>query len=56
MLELIAAPDRRRALGKRGRALYEERFSSDAMAERYRRQYERLLERRGSLAAKDPRG
>lgn len=47
MLDLILDPDRRVALGERGRALYEERFSSRAMAARYLGIYHDLVERQG---------
>lgn len=47
MLDLILDPDRRVALGQRGRALYQERFSSDAMTRRYFCIYDHLLERDG---------
>jgi glycosyltransferase involved in cell wall biosynthesis len=45
VLDLIREPDRRAMLGRRGRELYEERFSSRTMAERYARIYHDLLAR-----------
>ncbi len=40
---LVANPDKRSEMGRRGRALVEERFTARAMAQRYEALYDRLL-------------
>ena len=47
LLSLIRAPDLRRRLGRNGKALVQEQFSSGIMSRKYSQIYEDLLERKG---------